>query len=379
MDSYISVLPSEQVRRCCTVFNVIICIINVQLYLLSTAIIINCSGRTVGAYKWYTIWSFTNSNLIILFCTCLEPELLINYSPNVARGLAEYLEMPHLAMLLQVCAYVFFEINVLVMPCRFIFRYAQNTDQHHIVRFMSKKEWLCVPPALMIIFMIKGLYINRTAIEDGDQFKKEFASNDTALADYVKSHVVMYVKAYKTDVFYQNVVFPSTLIIAFICTLKCYTFQASHRASFSTRTSKLYSRLILGLALEQIILIFYIFIPIISVKCLLPKSQRHIGMFIVERILFAYPSVITLFTLLFYRQYRVALKNFLFNLRTQVSPLINPKRGKIGAIQEEISMVYRGFDIPLYTTVWMRWIDDAAKNHGLRWSDLTLAGQWKPR
>ncbi|CAD5219807.1 unnamed protein product [Bursaphelenchus xylophilus] len=26
----------------------------------------------------------------------------------------------------------------------------------------------------------------------------------------------------------------------------------------------------------------------------------------------------------------------------------------------------------------MRWLDDAGKNHGLRWSDLTLTGQWKP-
>ncbi|CAD5234381.1 unnamed protein product [Bursaphelenchus xylophilus] len=26
----------------------------------------------------------------------------------------------------------------------------------------------------------------------------------------------------------------------------------------------------------------------------------------------------------------------------------------------------------------MRWIDDTGKNHGLRWSDLTLTGQWKP-
>ncbi|CAD5217853.1 unnamed protein product [Bursaphelenchus xylophilus] len=26
----------------------------------------------------------------------------------------------------------------------------------------------------------------------------------------------------------------------------------------------------------------------------------------------------------------------------------------------------------------MEWIDDAGQNHGLRWSDPTLTGQWKP-
>ncbi|CAD5213265.1 unnamed protein product [Bursaphelenchus xylophilus] len=57
--------------------------------------------------------------------------------------------------------------------------------------------------------------------------------------------------------------------------------------------------------------------------------------------------------------------------------------GKIGAIQQIVGNEsdQHEFDIP-YTRPFvrfrMRWIDDAGKNHGLRWSDLTLTGQWKP-
>ncbi|CAD5233557.1 unnamed protein product [Bursaphelenchus xylophilus] len=300
-------LPSDSLRLNFSVYSWLLQPVNCLIFVLTVLVILQCSPKSMGSYKYYILWSVSNTFASMLAFSMYECELLPPYEVAIARGLPEALDAPFLSVFLQIMAYSCFQMNILINICRFTFRFAEATGQQSIVQTLSDRRFFLGLLAVFLAIVFAGLFTNSDALEKGGAFKRDFPGNNMALRRYVTDHILVYTESNFLEYVIQYAIFPIGLLFSAYCALCCYRFQRSASSTLSERTRRMYYNLINALIIEQASVIFWVLLPLLVI--LLAAQTRHsvVAAYIFVRILYMYPTFVMLFTLTFYKRYRYAV------------------------------------------------------------------------
>ncbi|CAD5231019.1 unnamed protein product [Bursaphelenchus okinawaensis] len=314
------ILPSERLRTIACVYAWIVHIFNAGYMIFTINIVIYCSPSKVGVYKYYVVWSNFCLTIMMMLFASYEIEMLGYYKQAVARGVVEFFNMPQLGIVLQNIAYAFFESNVVIVLCRFVYRWAQATSKERIVNFMSGQWFLLLLILLCSALICKTISLSFNHQANSEAFKKEFPSDDPVLKAYIMEHAINVVEPNQFDFIFQQVVFPCVILAGTFCTIQCYRMQCSPLAPrLSHTTRQMYKLLINVLVFEQLYVVFYCIIPFMFTKYFIPPKYAAIAEFIILRACYLYPTFVMTFTLAFYRQYRSGVVSFFGRIRVSNS------------------------------------------------------------
>ncbi|CAD5217034.1 unnamed protein product [Bursaphelenchus xylophilus] len=219
-----------------------------------------------------------------------------------------FLQLPILGPILRVSFYVFYEMNVYVTVCRFLFRYAQTTGKTSLLGILSSKRFFILLFIFFLILCIKAAWLSINTYADGIEFKRNFPNNNPALKKYIMDHTIVIARTTIFDQLFLYVVFPSTLLIGSFCTYRCYRFKRKATVFLSQRTIHMYRVLIMGLVIEQLAEFLWILVPMLVVHLALEGRQRPLGFFVMFRLFYSYNTFVLVFTLSIYRRYREAVR-----------------------------------------------------------------------
>ncbi|CAD5208637.1 unnamed protein product [Bursaphelenchus xylophilus] len=301
-------MPSSRVRAVFVAYSWIINVFNGLLFAFTVYIVVTWSAKVMGMYKWYIVISISNIVSFLTITATYEVEIFVAYPATLARGIVDFLQIPALAPFLQIVGFSLFEMHVIMTFCRFMFRYAQSTEKERITKVMSTKYFF-VALLITYCFIISGnFYYGQCALQNGRTLQKRIPSDDEEIKNYFMSHVVTNFRGDAMTPIFEFLLFPMTLVFGGYCTLQCVLFQSNPKNKFSLRTKQMYRLLIYGLLIEQVAELGWFMLPYLGAAMFLPDSKKAYGIYLVYRVYYTYPTFVMVFTLTFYKRYRMGVR-----------------------------------------------------------------------
>ncbi|CAD5208634.1 unnamed protein product [Bursaphelenchus xylophilus] len=196
---------------------------------------------------------------------------------------------------------------VLLMLCRFLFRYFQGTAKERPAKIMSDKKFFVALAVVFISTAAFNAYRYVQSFYGGKDYQLQFPDNNTALKEFIMSHTVSVLNSSDSYMLaFSYLVYPAIVLVGTFCTVQCYRFQHNPENRINGRTKRMYSVLITGLAIEQAAEVVWYMVPYLAIVVIAPYRKKFVLFHITYRWFYAYPTFQMIFTLMFYRRYRVA-------------------------------------------------------------------------
>ncbi|CAD5208636.1 unnamed protein product [Bursaphelenchus xylophilus] len=261
----------------------------------------------MGTYKWYMVASIVSELIYTLTLASYHHQLLAPYRVSAGSGILEYFKSEKLMNILEAIGLTLFQTYVVVMLCRFVFRYFQSTAKEAATKLMSDKKFFVILALVFVATLAFNCYYYITTFYGGDDWKLQFPDNDTKLKEYVMAHTLSVTNGREYySIGFLWLVYPTIVFIGTFCTVQCYRFQQNPKNRLSEKTKSMYSVLIYGLVIEQAAEFAWYVVPYFSITYFGPFNKRFILFLITYRWFYAYPTFQMIFTLAFYKRYRAA-------------------------------------------------------------------------
>ncbi|CAD5208403.1 unnamed protein product [Bursaphelenchus xylophilus] len=264
------------------------------------------------------IWSFTSLTLCTMVMASFELEYFEFYNFTISRGIVEFLQMPSLTFYLQVSSFLLMQTYIIATYFRFLFRFAQGTMNRRLTQFLSTRN------GIYIIFLICQITYIPTVLDvirsvgDGKDFQEQFPSKNLAVKEYLQSHSVTAIQSGSFVRNFELVANPLCIIFGCICTYKSYVFQRNPYPKISERTRQTYHRQTMGLLSEEFFELVYFFAPYVCIPVYLPIEKHLIGYYIIYRMFYAFPAIVMVFNLTFYKEYLEGVRETLGIVKNKV-------------------------------------------------------------